>query len=98
MNTLRCWFIKIMEKKFITHVSDPMSEDSIERKIKKNFILDEPPPYIDGIRINSPHYLVKIRLDPTTEKMYLSNQISIYWIFHKIFSLFFQIHIGIISI
>lgn len=33
-------------------------------------ISDDPPPYIDGVRINSPHYLCKIRLDPNQEKNY----------------------------
>lgn len=31
------------------------------------FIAD-PKPFIDGIRINSPHYLCKIRLDPTSQR------------------------------
>uniref|UniRef100_A0A182QE17 Calpain catalytic domain-containing protein n=1 Tax=Anopheles farauti TaxID=69004 RepID=A0A182QE17_9DIPT len=30
----------------------------------------DPPPYIDGVRINSPHYLCKIRLDPGAERRY----------------------------
>ncbi|XP_053680934.1 calpain-7-like [Anopheles nili] len=30
----------------------------------------DPPPFIDGVRINSPHYLCKIRLDPTAERRY----------------------------
>lgn len=29
-----------------------------------NCFSDDPPPYIDGIRINSPHYLCKIILSP----------------------------------
>nr|XP_057909067.1 calpain-7 [Doryrhamphus excisus] len=32
---------------------------------KKVYYPAEPPPYIDGIRINSPHYLTKIRLTST---------------------------------
>lgn len=30
----------------------------------------DPAPYIDGIRINSPHYLCKIRLDPAASRKY----------------------------
>lgn len=30
----------------------------------------DPKPYIDGVRINSPHYLCKIRMDPTQPKKY----------------------------
>lgn len=30
--------------------------------------LDDPAPYIDGVRINSPHYLCKIGLDPTQDR------------------------------
>lgn len=30
----------------------------------------EPEPFIDGVRINSPHYLCKIRLDPTAPRKY----------------------------
>lgn len=36
----------------------------------KNSIPDEPEPYIDGIRINSPHYLCKIKLDPNAPRKY----------------------------
>ena len=31
---------------------------------------DDPPPYIDGVRINSPHYLSKIKLDSQSESRY----------------------------
>ncbi|KAJ6629268.1 Calpain-7, partial [Pseudolycoriella hygida] len=30
----------------------------------------DPKPYIDGVRINSPHYLCKIKMDPTQAKKY----------------------------
>jgi calpain-7 len=33
-------------------------------------ILDDPPPYIDGIRINSPHYLCKIILGSESSRKY----------------------------
>lgn len=33
-----------------------------------HFYVDEPKPYIDGIRINSPHYLCKIKLDSDERK------------------------------
>ena len=38
--------------------------NSIERRIFDSILLlsDDPRPYLDGIRINSPHYLVKIVL------------------------------------
>lgn len=29
---------------------------------------DDPEPFIDGVRINSPHYLCKIKLDPNAGK------------------------------
>lgn len=45
---------------------------------------DDPPPYIDGVRINSPHYLCKIRLDPSQEKKYENISYSIF------FCLFFK--------
>lgn len=31
---------------------------------------DDPPPYIDGVKINSPHYLCKIILTPTSSRNY----------------------------
>ncbi|ETN61704.1 calpain [Anopheles darlingi] len=37
---------------------------------KRVYYPTEPPPYIDGVRINSPHYLCKIRLDPNAERRY----------------------------
>lgn len=30
----------------------------------------EPPPYIDGVKINSPHYLCKIILGPASDRKY----------------------------
>lgn len=33
-------------------------------------LLDDPPPYIDGVRINSPHYLCKIILGPGSSRKY----------------------------
>lgn len=33
-------------------------------------ILDDPPPYIDGVRINSPHYLCKLILNEQSAKNY----------------------------
>ena len=29
-------------------------------------VLDDPPPFIDGVRINSPHYLCKMVVQPGT--------------------------------
>ncbi|XP_050080262.1 calpain-7-like [Anopheles maculipalpis] len=37
---------------------------------KRVYYPTDPPPYIDGVRINSPHYLCKIRLDPAAERRY----------------------------
>uniref|UniRef100_A0A182W9E9 Calpain catalytic domain-containing protein n=1 Tax=Anopheles minimus TaxID=112268 RepID=A0A182W9E9_9DIPT len=37
---------------------------------KRVYYPTDPPPYIDGVRINSPHYLCKIRLDPGAERRY----------------------------
>lgn len=34
------------------------------------YVLDDPPPYIDGVRINSPHYLCKIFLSPNSSNRY----------------------------
>lgn len=34
------------------------------------FISDDPPPYIDGVKINSPHYLCKIILGPNSGRDY----------------------------
>lgn len=33
-------------------------------------IVDDPPPYIDGVRINSPHYLCKIKLGQNPDRRY----------------------------
>jgi hypothetical protein len=33
-----------------------------------DYSIDDPQPFIDGLRINSPHYLCKIRLDPTSAR------------------------------
>lgn len=35
---------------------------------KRVYYPNDPPPYLDGIRINSPHYLTKIILSDTTER------------------------------
>lgn len=32
--------------------------------------LDDPPPFIDGVRINSPHYLCKLKLSATSSRKY----------------------------
>lgn len=37
---------------------------------KRVYYPHDPHPYIDGIRINSPHYLCKIRLDPQSGRHY----------------------------
>ncbi|KAL7025655.1 hypothetical protein ACKWTF_013582 [Chironomus riparius] len=37
---------------------------------KRIYYPHDPAPYIDGIRINSPHYLCKIRLDPNAARKY----------------------------
>ncbi|XP_039453732.1 calpain-7-like [Culex pipiens pallens] len=37
---------------------------------KRVYYPSDPPPYIDGVRINSPHYLCKIRLDPASVRKY----------------------------
>lgn len=34
------------------------------------FILGDPSPFIDGIRINSPHYLCKIMLNENSDRSY----------------------------
>lgn len=33
-------------------------------------ILDDPPPYLDGVRINSPHYLCKLKIDSNSASRY----------------------------
>lgn len=37
---------------------------------KRVYYPHDPAPHIDGVRINSPHYLCKLRLDPTTARNY----------------------------
>lgn len=37
---------------------------------KRVYYPHDPSPYIDGVRINSPHYLCKIRLDPASSRNY----------------------------
>ncbi|XP_018325822.1 calpain-7 [Agrilus planipennis] len=37
---------------------------------KRVYYPNDPSPYIDGVRINSPHYLCKIILNPTSSKKY----------------------------
>ncbi|KAK9306776.1 hypothetical protein QLX08_002670 [Tetragonisca angustula] len=37
---------------------------------KRVYYPHDPPPYIDGVRINSPHYLCKIKLDPQSDTRY----------------------------
>lgn len=37
---------------------------------KRVYYPHDPEPFIDGIRINSPHYLCKIRLDPSSSRKY----------------------------
>ncbi|XP_046484160.1 calpain-7 [Neodiprion pinetum] len=37
---------------------------------KRVFYPHDPPPYIDGVRINSPHYLCKLKLGPSSESRY----------------------------
>ncbi|KAK0174924.1 hypothetical protein PV327_010631 [Microctonus hyperodae] len=37
---------------------------------KRVYYPHDPPPYIDGVRINSPHYLTKIKLNPDNESKY----------------------------
>ena len=55
----------MMEKKFIILVCIYLYIYLDEQYL----LLDEPPPHIDGIRINSPHYLCKIKIDvPGTHK------------------------------
>jgi calpain-7 len=41
------------------------------KQAKRIYYPHDPPPFIDGIRINSPHYLVKIRLDPNSARKYI---------------------------
>lgn len=38
--------------------------------MSNSIYIDDPPPYIDGVRINSPHYLCKIKLDPQSDTRY----------------------------
>lgn len=40
------------------------------RKGKRVYYPHDPAPFLDGIRINSPHYLCKIRLDPEQDRKY----------------------------
>ena len=37
---------------------------------KRVYYPNDPPPYIDGVRINSPHYLCKIILPPGSSRKY----------------------------
>lgn len=37
---------------------------------KRVYYPHDPAPFLDGVRINSPHYLCKIRLDPTAARRY----------------------------
>lgn len=37
---------------------------------KKIIVADDPPPYIDGVKINSPHYLCKIKLGQNRDRRY----------------------------
>lgn len=37
---------------------------------KRVYYPNDPPPYIDGVRKNSPHYLCKIKLDPERDSRY----------------------------
>lgn len=38
--------------------------------LNEHFLSVDPPPYIDGIKINSPHYLCKIILGPASARKY----------------------------
>lgn len=58
VNTLPCSCTKIMEKKCTFHVSFFSKFHCFF--ILKNIITVDPKPFIDGVRINSPHYLCKI--------------------------------------
>uniref|UniRef100_A0A8C7P9E1 Calpain 7 n=1 Tax=Oncorhynchus mykiss TaxID=8022 RepID=A0A8C7P9E1_ONCMY len=50
------------------HITDKVSSPwwfTRRRERKFTTLVTDPPPYIDGIRINSPHYLTKMRLTST---------------------------------
>ena len=57
-----------MEKKFTTLVST--HENTFFGYFTAVSFLDDPPPYIDGVKINSPHYLCKIILGPDSTRNY----------------------------
>lgn len=47
-----------------------VGKNSCSIRISMYFVSDDPPPYIDGVKINSPHYLCKIILGPTSSRNY----------------------------
>ncbi|XP_011297210.1 calpain-7 [Fopius arisanus] len=68
--------IWILLTRHITDIADfRQNQEYITVLVYKNngkrvYYPHDPPPYIDGVRINSPHYLSKIKLDPTSESRY----------------------------
>ncbi|XP_044583810.1 calpain-7-like isoform X2 [Cotesia glomerata] len=68
--------IWILLTRHITDIADfRQNQEYITVLVYKNngkrvFYPHDPPPYIDGVRINSPHYLTKIKLNPESESKY----------------------------
>ncbi|XP_034951724.1 calpain-7-like [Chelonus insularis] len=66
----------ILLTRHITEISDfRQNQEYITVLVYKNngkrvYYRNDPPPYIDGVRINSPHYLSKIILSPDSESKY----------------------------
>lgn len=66
----------ILLTRHITEIADfRQNQEYITVLIYKNdgkrvYYPHDPPPYIDGVRINSPHYLTKIKLDPNSKSKY----------------------------
>ncbi|XP_053595601.1 calpain-7 [Microplitis demolitor] len=68
--------IWILLTRHITDIADfRQNQEYITVLVYKNngkrvYYPHDPPPYIDGVRINSPHYLSKIKLNPESESKY----------------------------
>ncbi|XP_063972972.1 calpain-7-like [Diachasmimorpha longicaudata] len=68
--------IWILLTRHITDIADfRQNQEYITVLVYKNngkrvYYPHDPPPYIDGVRINSPHYLSKIELEPGSESRY----------------------------
>ncbi|XP_043462564.1 calpain-7-like [Leptopilina heterotoma] len=66
----------ILLTRHITDIADfRQNQEYISVLVYKNsgkrvYYPHDPPPYIDGVRINSPHYLCKIKLGPNSDNKY----------------------------